>query len=163
MIIKRGNQSTQRKTCLSVSYSNTNSAWTRVESNRDLHGDRTATNPSAIEQPCQKHEMLFHHCFQILTFQYTISKVQENHEWLKLNGTQQLLLGGTDVQLLGKITQVLQRETQKLLTSIKEAGQKVKKMLRKYMLTYHPQNVEHNHKMKVANISIKNFYTWEQH
>jgi hypothetical protein len=69
--------------------------------------------------------MPFHHCFPILTFYYTISKVQENHDWLKLNGTQQLLLRGTDVPLLGKITQVLQRETQKLLTPIKEAGWKV--------------------------------------
>ena len=38
---------------------------------------------------------------------------------------------------------------------IKEAGQRVKKLLRKYMFTYQ-QNIEHNHKMKVANTSIKN-------
>jgi hypothetical protein len=137
MIIKRGNQSTQRKTCLSVSYSNTNSAWTRLESNQDLHGDRTATNPSAIVHSSLKYEIPFHHCFPILTFSYTISKVQENHDWLKLNGTKQLLFHGTDVHLLGKITQVLQRETQKLLNSIKKADRKLKKMLRKYMLTYH--------------------------
>jgi len=65
-----------------------------------------------------------------------MSKGHENHDRLKLNGTQQLLVCGMDVHLLGKITKILQRETQKLLTSIKEAGQKVKKMLRKYMFTY---------------------------
>ena len=43
MIIARGNQGTQRKTCLSVSYSNTNSSWTRPESNQDPLSDRPAT------------------------------------------------------------------------------------------------------------------------
>ena len=58
-------------------------------------------------------------------FQYAITRVQVNHEGLKLNGTHQLLVYADDVNILGGNVHTIEKNTKDLVVASKETGPKV--------------------------------------
>jgi hypothetical protein len=63
-----------------------------------------------------------------------IRRVQEKQEWLKLNGTHQLLAYADDVNILGETTDTVQKNTEALLDADKEVNLEVNLEKTKYML-----------------------------
>jgi len=59
-----------------------------------------------------------------LAFEYTIRRVQVNHDGLKLNGTHQLLVYADDVNILKGSVHAIQKNTEALVAS-KETGLEV--------------------------------------
>jgi hypothetical protein len=69
-----------------------------------------------------------------------IRRVQENQVGLKLNGTYQLLVYASDVDLLGDNVDTIKQNTQTLIGFSKEVGLEVNAEQNKYMLLSHYQN-----------------------
>jgi hypothetical protein len=74
--------------------------------------------------------------------EYAISKVQENHVGLKLNGTHWLLVYADDVNLLGDNIDTVNKNTETLNDADKAVGLEVNVKKIKYMLVSHHQNVD---------------------
>jgi hypothetical protein len=54
--------------------------------------------------------------------EYTIRKVQENQEWLKLNGTLQLLAHADNINIVRENIDTVKKNTEALLDDNKEVG-----------------------------------------
>jgi len=68
------------------------------------------------------------------TYEYAIMTVQVNQDGLKLNGTHQLLVYADDVNILGRSTQTIKKNTDTIVVARKENGLEVNADKTKYMV-----------------------------
>jgi hypothetical protein len=86
---------------------------------------------------------------------YAIRKVQESQVGLKLKGTRQLLVYADDMNLLGDNTDIIKKNAQNLIDTIKEVGLEVNTEQTMYMLLSRHQNAAQNHDINIANRSFE--------
>jgi hypothetical protein len=87
--------------------------------------------------------------------EYAIRSAQQNRNWLKLNGTDQLLAYADDVNIVGENTDTIKKNTEALLDGSKEVGLEVNPEKTKYMLMSRSQKVGQKHSIKIANRSFE--------
>jgi hypothetical protein len=73
--------------------------------------------------------------------EYAIRRVQENQEWLKLNGTHQLLAYADNVDMVGENIDTIKKNTEALLDTNKEVGLAVNLEKTEYMLMSRSQEI----------------------
>ncbi|KAJ4426453.1 hypothetical protein ANN_27267 [Periplaneta americana] len=89
---------------------------------------------------------------------HSYTKVQDNREGLELNGLQQLLVYGDDVNMLGENPQTIRENAEILLEASKETGLEVNPEKTKYMMTVclsRDQNIVRNGTIKVGDLSFE--------
>jgi hypothetical protein len=87
--------------------------------------------------------------------EYSIRRVQENQEELKLNGTHQLLAYADDDNIVGGNTDTIKKNMEALLDASKEVGMEVNTEKTKYMLMSRSQKVGQKHSIKILNRSFE--------
>jgi hypothetical protein len=83
-------------------------------------------------------------------------KVQENQIGLKLSGIHQVVVCADDVNLLGKNTNAIKKDTATLIDISKEVSPEVNVEKTKYMLMSHHQKAGQNHNIKIGNRFFEN-------
>jgi histidinol-phosphate/aromatic aminotransferase/cobyric acid decarboxylase-like protein len=87
--------------------------------------------------------------------EYAISRVQENQEELKVNGTHQLLAYADDDNILGENIDTIQKDREALLDAGKEVGLEVNPQKTKYMLVSRCQKAGQRQSIKIGNRSFE--------
>jgi hypothetical protein len=82
--------------------------------------------------------------------EYTIRRIQENQEGLKLNGTHQFLTY-TDVNIVAENTDTIKKNKEALSDACKEVGLEVNPEKTKYMLMLHSKKIGQKHNIKKPN------------
>jgi hypothetical protein len=80
--------------------------------------------------------------------EYAIRRVQETQEWLKSNGTNQLLVYADDVNIVGE-------NTDSLFDASKEVGTEMNQEKTNYMLISRSQKIGQKHSINIANRSYE--------
>jgi hypothetical protein len=76
--------------------------------------------------------------------EYTIRRVLENQEGMKLNGTDHFLAYANDVNIVGENIDTIKKNTDALLDASKEVGLEMNPEKTKYMLMSHSQKIGKN-------------------
>jgi hypothetical protein len=86
-----------------------------------------------------------------LALLFTIRRVQENQDGMKLDGTYQLLVYADDVNILGGSTYTTKKNTEALLVCSKETPLEVNVDKSKYMVMSRDHNAGRRHNTKTDN------------
>jgi hypothetical protein len=100
-------------------------------------------------------EMTYHHCFSTSLWNMPSEGSTKNQDWLKLNGTNQLLAYADDINILGENTDTIQKNKEGLLDATKEVGLEVNPEKTKYMLMSCCRTAGQKHSIKIANRSFQ--------
>jgi hypothetical protein len=84
-----------------------------------------------------------------------ISRVQENQEGLKLNGTHQLFVHGDGVNIVVKNIDTIQKTQDSLLNDRKEVGLEVNSKKTKYISMSRHEKAGERHSIKIGNSSFE--------
>jgi hypothetical protein len=87
--------------------------------------------------------------------EYTIRRVQENQEGLKLNGTHQLLAYADDISIVGENIDTIKKNMEALSDSSKKVGLEVNPEKTKYMLMTRRQKIGQKHGIKTGKRSFE--------
>jgi len=87
--------------------------------------------------------------------EYTIRRVQVNQDYLKLNGTHQLLAYANDVNILGGSIHTLKENAEALVAATREIGLEVNADKTKYMVMSRDQNAGQIHSVRIDNSTIE--------
>jgi hypothetical protein len=87
--------------------------------------------------------------------EYSITRIEENQEGLKWNGTHKLVACADDVNIEGENIDTIKKNTEALLGASKEVGLEVNPDKTKYMLMPRSQKIGKKHSLKIANRSFE--------
>jgi len=87
--------------------------------------------------------------------EYTIRRVQVNHDGSKLNGTHQLLAYADDVNILGGSIHTLKENAEALVAATRETGLEVSADTTKYMVMSRDQNAGRIHRVRIDNSTFE--------
>ena len=87
--------------------------------------------------------------------EYTIRRVQVNQDYLKLNGTHQLLAYANDVNILGGSIHTLKENAEALVAATRETGLEVNADKTKYMVMSRDQNAGRIRSVRIDNSTFE--------